>query len=125
MTGAFLPPMSEDQARNLIQQAGGADKISREASKLINTHSTGGFYSLSVYETEITNFPAISVIATNSHTRSVVIEPGYQHLPMHIRILYGPHAHIKLMMIFDTTNGVMQQLGDSYVQLFPNIFFSK
>lgn len=126
MTDAFLPPMTEAQARNLIQQAGGPEKISRDAIRILHKHSNADFAILSIYgpNHEITNYPAIEILATNSHTGSIDIESGY-NLPTHIRIIYGPHAHLKRMMIFDTTSDVTQQLGDSYVQLSSNIFFSK
>jgi len=134
--GYFLPPMSETQVQRLIQQAGGADKISREASLLLNSdrHKNHDFHSLSIYDNrpEITNYPAISVLVTNSHTGSLVIEPGYEglppyieDLPPHIRIMFGPHRHIKFMLIFNVTNGVGQQFRDSHLQLSSNIFFSK
>lgn len=127
--GYFSPAMGEGQARQLIQQAGGADKISREASRIlsVDTHKNPGFHSLSIYDPnpEITNYPAISVLVTNSHTGSLVIEPGFEDLPPYIRIMYGPHRHIKFMMIFDRTNRPGQQFRESFVQLSSNIFFSK
>jgi len=127
--GYFLPPMSETQVHRLIQQAGGADKVSREASLLLKSDrdKNHDFHSLSIYDNrpEITNYPAISVLVTNSHTGSLVIEPGYEDLPPHIRIMFGPHMHIKFMSIFDVTNDLGQQFRDSHVQLSSNIFLSK
>jgi hypothetical protein len=123
--GYFLPAMSEIQARQLIQQAGGADKISREASQLIDTYKTNVSSLSFVYEPEITNFPAILILATNSRTGGLVIEPGYQDLPPHVRIMYGTHRHTRFMIIFDGTNGPGEHFRESYVELSSNIFFSK
>lgn len=127
--GYFQPAMSEAQARQLIQQAGGADKILREASRIFKTekYQSGEFHSLSIYGNppKITNYPALSALVTNSETGSLVIEPGSEDVRPHIRIMYGPHRHIKFMSIFDGTNGPGQQFRDSQVQLSSNIFFSK
>lgn len=122
--------MSEAQARKLVQEAGGADKICREASLLLNVGKYKNpyeFHSLSIYDNplEITNYPALSVLVTNSHTRSLVLEHGHDGLPPHIQIMYGPHMHIKFMSIFGETNGLDQHFVDSHVQLSSNIFFSK
>lgn len=127
-TGSLLPPMSEAQARKLVQEAGGADEISREAANIVRSFKTsevGAVKTISIYDSAITNYPAISVLLTNSHTRGVLIEPHSYELPPNIRIMFGPHMHTKFMYILDGTDGLDQHFLDSHVQLSSNIFFSK
>lgn len=127
-TGSLLPPMSEAQARKFVQEAGGADEISREAAGIIRSFETSEadtVKAISIFDSTITNFPAISVLLTNSSTRGALIDPHRHELPSYIRIMYGPHMHLKFMSIFYETNGLDQHFLDSHIQLSSNIFFSK
>jgi hypothetical protein len=117
-TGYFLPAMTEDQARKLIEKAGGAEQVNQDARKIFTAHGTNELYSLWLYEGEITNYPAIASLLSNSASKSFTVLSR----PPQITILYGPHSHLRLMHIFEATNDLPAKYESPLIS--SNIFFT-
>lgn len=124
MAGRFLPQMSDAQAQKLIRQAGGIDTITREADGIFRTYGTNGVYSLSIFDSVITNFPAMRVLLSNSVPKSLLLLPQLSGEPSQITILYGPHFHSSWIRIFEWTNESTVQYASSGTQISTNIFFT-
>lgn len=117
--------MTKEKAEHLIGSAGGISKINLEASAIFQRYGTMELGGLSLFRPEITNYPAIAVLLSNSVPKSFLIVPETPGEPPQISILYGPHSRLKCIRIFQTTNGLsLKYRSAPSFEIASNIFLS-
>jgi hypothetical protein len=135
--GPPLPDMTKENALKLLEAAGGADKINREASTLLN--QWGGNDSKFLDESELAKSPAIYALYTNCETYSGSLYTGTSvavwsdfpngdpsnGLVRCIKIEFGNHQSHKRFYILNQNQAVTFNMPSNWFQVASNIFASK
>jgi hypothetical protein len=122
--GCAKTGMTDQKAMELVSNAGGVSRVSSEANAIFSKYGVSQLGGLSIFDSDITNYPAIATLTSNSASRSFLLVPGTPGNPSQIRILYGPHSRLKCIRIFQSTNDLSSKYRSSLtVALSSNIFF--
>jgi hypothetical protein len=116
--GCVRSEMTNAQAVEMFDKAGGVDKVNQEAKIIFDRFGTNE--SKVIFGSDLTNYPAISSLG-----KPFFLQNNFSNWSAHIEIPFGTHYQRNFIFIFNSGSTIEFPHASRCIQVATNIFVGK